>query len=658
MYMAYRKRSLDLPGSEDSSASIKHPRSSTGSSTRTPLSISTALEPAQANSSGEYIGGGGGSGSGSLPPIRSLTTGSGLTSPGIPSFRHFHTASSFSNSPVSSHVRQQQQQQHYHQAEMPVQSGLTASLSQLSHTRTQLHPQISQHQHPQSAVYPGHHYSQPPSVHYTYAPPQPPPPAPPPPPLPPQAYRHGSSPISSTQSAGSPHMARRGLDPGHVGGGGGGGEGAAGHLEMMDGGSIGSPREAVKVARNWSRDETLSLVRAIKRHYEALKRCKTNQERSNVWHRIHKEHSSQFPGRSKKASQDRWGKVLSDYKDVMVHNKEKGAARWTFDFFKEVAGIIEGDAQYLDSALSPPSSSATTTVSAAGGRPADDLSTYSFGAASSSVKSHVAGPAMAETGLSNAIAVPRMAHHRMSEPNLALHSAPKSDPQLRFVPQVRPPPPPPPPSHGRHGGTIAMHVPQYIQHQSQQLSPVEGGQSSALDGRQSARYSPPRRTSYPQLQYQQQQRILQSQQLLAQANVASRMGRGSYHTFRYYPQLSASGNGAAPPAAQRIHSWAPPSTAPPGVPEVRAAAESPDLPILVTGESPELTPLLTHSGDPDETCQQVLDILARQMRRIDAEQKNLTKLKESTQNTLNRVEQIMQMYIRPPPPPPASDDSR
>ncbi|KAJ2691654.1 hypothetical protein H4R19_006319, partial [Coemansia spiralis] len=77
------------------------------------------------------------------------------------------------------------------------------------------------------------------------------------------------------------------------------------------------PGDGIKVARNWSRDETLSLVRAIGRHYESLKRCKTNQERSNIWHRIHKEHSSQFPGRSKKASQDRWGKVLSDYKDVM-----------------------------------------------------------------------------------------------------------------------------------------------------------------------------------------------------------------------------------------------------------------------------------------------------------------------------------------------------
>ncbi|KAI8320646.1 hypothetical protein GQ54DRAFT_209739 [Martensiomyces pterosporus] len=72
----------------------------------------------------------------------------------------------------------------------------------------------------------------------------------------------------------------------------------------------GTGADTIKVARNWSRDETLSLVRAIGRHYESLKRCKTNQERSNVWHRIHKEHSGQFPGRSKKASQVRESKSL------------------------------------------------------------------------------------------------------------------------------------------------------------------------------------------------------------------------------------------------------------------------------------------------------------------------------------------------------------
>ncbi|KAJ2877751.1 hypothetical protein FB639_003631, partial [Coemansia asiatica] len=142
----------------------------------------------------------------------------------------------------------------------------------------------------------------------------------------------------------------------------------------LDNNDLGSA-DVIKVARNWSRDETLSLVRAIGRHYDSLKRCKTNQERSNVWHRIHKEHSSQFPGRSKKASQDRWGKVLSDYKDVMINNKEKGAARWTFDFFKEVANIVEGDPQFMDmsspSTLSPPSM-ATTAAGALRTGPSDN----------------------------------------------------------------------------------------------------------------------------------------------------------------------------------------------------------------------------------------------------------------------------------------------
>ncbi|KAJ2890146.1 hypothetical protein GGI21_006283, partial [Coemansia aciculifera] len=294
--MAYRKRSLDLPVSEDSPASIKHPRSSTATSTSSnntrplQLSISTALEPPVSQAAANNY-----TGDSLLPPIRSLT-GPVLASPSssgsIPSFRHFHTPGGFGSSPVPSNVR-------HHQDTMPslgAQSGLTASLSQLSHTRTAT--TTTSNQHPQS--HPHHHYNPPPSAHYTYAPPLAQPILPP-------VYHHRpsvdqhheSSPISSTHSAGSPHTARR--DLGH------GGE-ALSQLESAEANAAESPLEAVKVARNWSRDETLSLVRAIKRHYEALKRCKTNQERSNVWHRIHKEHSSQFPGRSKKASQDRWGK--------------------------------------------------------------------------------------------------------------------------------------------------------------------------------------------------------------------------------------------------------------------------------------------------------------------------------------------------------------
>ncbi|KAJ2830041.1 hypothetical protein GGI24_001995 [Coemansia furcata] len=443
------------------------------------------------------------------------------------------------------------------------------------------------------------------------------------------------------------------------------GESAMAHGEMD--GNMGSPPETVKVARNWSRDETLSLVRAIKRHYEALKRCKTNQERSNVWHRIHKEHSSQFPGRSKKASQDRWGKVLSDYKDVMVHNKEKGAARWTFDFFKEVAGIVEGDTQYMDSAISPSSSSATS-----GGRPlpaADDLSLYSFGGASAAPpRSFAPGTAPVASGPPNS-SVPRppMAQHRMSEPNL-LHTV-KHD--LRHMPHR-----PPPPLTAHVHQSNAMHTVQQQQQRppmQNQLSPVDV--HSGFDNRPPpARYSPPRRTSYPQLLHQQQQL------LSAQANAASRASRGSYHTFRYYPQLSAGTPNAMPaspigesegvnrhgdiPKQMRVHSWAPSTgSAMPANTAPETAATINESPIIYPQSShleqgsqpvsPELQ--LAAPGDPEETCRHVLDMLGRQMRRIDVEQENLAQLKESTQNTIHRVEQIMQMYIRQPPPPPGSD---
>ncbi|KAJ2488415.1 hypothetical protein IWW37_004826 [Coemansia sp. RSA 2050] len=595
--MAFRKRSLDLPVSEDSPSSIKHPRSGS----RPPLAAAAAQEPTAPAS--DYNGG-------ALPPIRSLT-GLALGSPGFPSFRHFHTSSGASNSPASSVTRPESEQA----------SGLTAGLSQLSHTRAAPTPQ---------PPYAGPSCN-PPPAHYTHAPPPPPPlpPLPLPPPPPPHAhlqsyYRspaeqaalgHASSPMSSSDR--SPHvgpapheMMRAGaMDLMHPG---------EGSLGEMDGGSAG---EAVKVARNWSREETLSLVRAIKRHYEALKRCKTNQERSNVWHRIHKEHSSQFPGRSKKASQDRWGKVLSDYKDVMVHNKEKGAARWTFDFFKEVAAIVEGDSQLIDSAMSPPSSTATTASSAAGRPPTDDLSLYSFGAATAPPPPSVRPLPMAR---------PPLAQHRMSEPNLKLLS--RNDPRL--MPQHRPPPP----SLSVHGRNSTMAVPQ----QRPQLSPID----SAIDGRQMPpRYSPPRRTSFPQVQ-----------QLLS-PQAAGRAGRGSYHTFRYYPQ-------PAPPQSEsenvlrcdgplskqmRVHSWAPSSAVPePGIAEGTAGTRMESGPV-----SPDLA-----SGNAEDTCRHVLDLLSQQMRRIDVEQDNLVRLKESTQSTINRVEQIMQMYIRPPPPPSAAAEKR
>ncbi|KAJ2887394.1 hypothetical protein IWW38_005150, partial [Coemansia aciculifera] len=212
-------------------------------------------------------------------------------------------------------------------------------------------------------------------------------------------------------------------------------------------------------------------------------------------------------------------------------------------------------------------------------------------------------------------------------------------------------------------------------------SPVDGGngggQSPAFDGRQSARYSPPRRTSYPHVQYQQQQqqqqhRVLQSQQ---QHMAASRAGRGSYHTFRYYPPLSAnavvsasasasvsgSGGGGGAATSQRIHSWAPSTSSTPAavagsIPEEPVSGggggSRPGLPVASSSASPKEPQFpASHTGDPDETCQQVLDILAQQMRRISAEQSNLARLKESTQSTMDRVEQILQMYNRRPPLP-------
>ncbi|KAJ2555326.1 hypothetical protein EV175_002291, partial [Coemansia sp. RSA 1933] len=314
--------------------------------------------------------------------------------------------------------------------------------------------------------------------------------------------------------------------------------------------SGGDSPAAVKISRNWTREETLSLVRAIGRHYDSLKRCKTNQERSNVWHRIHKEHSSQFPGRSKKASQDRWGKVLSDYKDVMVHNKEKGAARWTFDFFKEVAAIVEGDAHFMDLAkttASPPSAG-------------DDLNAYSFGSPGSVAIS--SGPPLMQ--------------HRMSEPNLNIggptvpkrlvphaqqslmpsHFHPNSPSRRTSYPQMH---------GGSSSGGSSMPVRHYLpqqqqhpsqqqQHQQQQHQPLtvvtRYAQSASEFG------NDPERTCRYVLDMLEQQarRIDVQQESLSQLRDSTQEAiRKVEHVLHQYSSSSASSQPPPPPMPRSAH---------------------------------------------------------------------------------------------------------
>ncbi|KAJ2374755.1 hypothetical protein GGI05_007240, partial [Coemansia sp. RSA 2603] len=239
--MAYRKRSLDLPIPGNTHSAAKHPRNE----------MSEMTEP------------GGGP---QLPSIRSLnelafrprspmltetpsTYAGSMASPAttsIPSLRHLHSASEYyPNTQHGVHQQRQHYSQHFH------------------------HPQKQQPMPPPSAI----PSQQPTNQRY---------------------YRMKShSPVSPMQVVNLTDAMGDSSSS----------AAAAAVSPDIDYSASGGSSDTVKVARNWSREETLSLVRAIGRHYESLKRCKTNQERSNVWHRIHKEHSGQFPGRSKKASQ-------------------------------------------------------------------------------------------------------------------------------------------------------------------------------------------------------------------------------------------------------------------------------------------------------------------------------------------------------------------
>ncbi|KAJ2777237.1 hypothetical protein GGI15_004576 [Coemansia interrupta] len=346
----------------------------------------------------------------------------------------------------------------------------------------------------------------------------------------------------------------------------------------IDYSASGGSSDTIKVARNWSRDETLSLVRAIGRHYESLKRCKTNQERSNVWHRIHKEHSGQFPGRSKKASQDRWGKVLSDYRDVVINNKEKGAARWTFDFFKEVAAIIDGDPQFMD--VSSPSTMSPPSAALPSGR----------------------GSATEDHGFSAASGRPPFAYHRMSEPNLTIATSVARS-QARVMSPLRPPPP----SAYLAGSSQQQQQPQ--QRQSPLVTePQSAGVLSSFAAemhRGAARLSPTRRTSYPQLQ---------TQLHLQRTPIGGGGGGGSstLGQFQGHPQSKPLSTSSS--TASMMHY------------SMAAAAE--------------------HDDSPEAAYRHALDLLDRQIKRIDAQQDELNQLRQSTQEAIGKVEQMMERYAR------------
>ncbi|KAJ2376703.1 hypothetical protein IW150_001823 [Coemansia sp. RSA 2607] len=349
----------------------------------------------------------------------------------------------------------------------------------------------------------------------------------------------------------------------------------------IDYSASGGSSDTVKVARNWSREETLSLVRAIGRHYESLKRCKTNQERSNVWHRIHKEHSGQFPGRSKKASQDRWGKVLSDYRDVVIHNKEKGAARWTFDFFKEVANIIDGDPQFME--VTSPSTVSPPSAVLASGR----------------------GSVTEEHGFPVGSARPSFAYHRMSEPNLTIATS-----VARSQAHVMSPLRPPPQSAYLSASSSSQQQQQQQHHKSPLVSEPQSAGAITPFGieihRGGTRLSPTRRTSYPQLQTQ------LHMQRTSIGGAASSSGQ-----FAGHPQnkpLSTSSS-----TASMMH---------------------------YTMAAGGATTVNEHDDNPETAYRHALEILDRQIKRIDAQQDELNQLRQSTQEAISKVEQMMERHAR------------
>ncbi|KAJ2713413.1 hypothetical protein H4R19_002263 [Coemansia spiralis] len=331
----------------------------------------------------------------------------------------------------------------------------------------------------------------------------------------------------------------------------------------------------------------------------------------------------------------------------MVHNKEKGAARWTFDFFKEVAAIVEGDAQFMEMALScgasrSPGHSPPPLLQSTGQPGTDDLSSYSFGGASRPPH-HTAGAGPPPP--------PPLGHHRMSEPNLAPHlysggynasHGLRAQPSFRAAQQQQQQHPHHHPQQSHHHHHHYRHFPH-----GQKMSPIElcsaataaPGPLSAFEGRQNGRYSPSRRTSYPQMQAhmigsaalgqplppppQQQQQMLAATPVPASAGAVD--GKFPSHQRHSIQVLS-------PPFHQGRGSVV-------SLP-AHPGSGGRDTPVGRLSPGDNL-------AEPERACRYVLDMLETQVRRIDAQHEALGQLRASTQDAIARVEQVLQRYTHP-----------
>ncbi|KAJ1954818.1 hypothetical protein GGI12_005707, partial [Dipsacomyces acuminosporus] len=383
---------------------------------------------------------------------------------------------------------------------------------------------------------------------------------------------------------------------------------------------------------------------------------------------------------------DRWGKVLSDYKDVVVHNKEKGAARWTFDFFKEVANIVEGDSQFMDSAASGIApNAASSSATASGPLSASDagrLQNYSMSASGGGDAAFRVNPATpgnkqliddkpsfsANTAVFGTVEPPRpFSIHRMSEPNLKLpnighspvrrgssyhnhsqHQQHAHGHQGLYLRQM----------HGQPGGperthrfASASHIPPIS------AAPISAISHASYNHVHNRNFSPTKQKTYMQPQAFTPAPHSSSGTYASGANSSSdtKAPNSSSNSSKGMAQSPT----ALPGSSASLHSYQisrplQKSFAPGGGDEGLLSPKSAESATRVDSpphppplqHAASLPPILDSHGSPEQTCRYALDMLERQMQRIDAQQESIAQLKETTTAAIGRVEQMLQTYMR------------
>ncbi|CAG8558744.1 7868_t:CDS:2, partial [Acaulospora morrowiae] len=98
-----------------------------------------------------------------------------------------------------------------------------------------------------------------------------------------------------------------------------------------------------KSRSNWKKNETRSLIAAVKPRWKNLLLAQRNSEKSRIWSEMFSDHCERFSGRTLKAFKLRWARLVSDFNSV-ENSLLAGTEPIDFDYYYEIREILNDEA--------------------------------------------------------------------------------------------------------------------------------------------------------------------------------------------------------------------------------------------------------------------------------------------------------------------------